>query len=293
MTKPTVTQNLMRMLDLSPVEAAPASFGSDEVSTGVTLTREQPRTFGGQVLAQSIIAADRTVEGKYIHSIHAYFLRPGDIERELFFATQRLNDSRSFSTRRVQVFQDEAPMFSAIMSFQSDSRGPEHTAVTMPEVPDPESLPKVSDYLGQLPHPIAQAVAWERPIDMRHVDAPLYTQPDASSTQPRACVWFKTFDRLVHADGSEASEAEHRAAIAYASDYLPLEPALRRHGKFWLEPGLKSASLDHAMWFHRPARATSGCCTCWIPRARRAAGCSRRVRFSIVPVSWWRPWRRK
>lgn len=90
---------------------------------------------------------------------------------------------------------------------------------------------------------------------MRHVDAPLYTQPDASSTQPRACVWFKTFDRLVYADGSEASEAEHRAAIAYASDYLPLEPALRRHGKFWLEPGLKSASLDHAMWFHRPARA--------------------------------------
>lgn len=118
MTKPTVTQNLMRMLDLSPVEAAPASFGSDEVSTGVTLTREQPRTFGGQVLAQSIIAADRTVEGKDIHSIHAYFLRPGDIERELFFATQRLNDSRSFSTRRVQVFQDEAPMFSAIMSFR-------------------------------------------------------------------------------------------------------------------------------------------------------------------------------
>ena len=182
MTKPTVTQNLMRMLDLSPVEAAPASFGSDEVSTGVTLTREQPRTFGGQVLAQSIIAADRTVEGKDIHSIHAYFLRPGDIERELFFATQRLNDSRSFSTRRVQVFQDEAPMFSAIMSFQSDSRGPEHTAVTMPEVPDPESLPMVSDYLGQLPHPIAQAVSWERPIDMRHVDAPLYTQADASST---------------------------------------------------------------------------------------------------------------
>ena len=255
MTKPTVTQNLMRMLDLSPVEATPASFGSDEVSTGVTLTREQPRTFGGQVLAQSIIAADRTVEGKDIHSIHAYFLRPGDIERELFFATQRLNDSRSFSTRRVQVFQDEAPMFSAIMSFQADSRGPEHTAVTMPEVPDPESLPMVSDYLGELPHPVAQAVAWERPIDMRHVDAPLYTQPDASSTQPRACVWFKTFDRLVHADGSEASEAEHRAAIAYASDYLPLEPALRRHGKFWLEPGLKSASLDHAMWFHRSARA--------------------------------------
>ncbi len=198
------------------MEATPASFGSDEVSTGVTLTREQPRTFGGQVLAQSIIAADRTVEGKDIHSIHAYFLRPGDIERELFFATQRLNDSRSFSTRRVQVFQDEAPMFSAIMSFQAESRGGahrgHHAGGSGPRVAaDGQRLS------GAAPHPIAQAVAWERPIDMRHVDAPLYTQADASSTEPRACVWFKTFDRLVHADGSEA----RRRSTA------PLSPTLR------------------------------------------------------------------
>ena len=116
-------------------------------------------------------------------------------------------------------------MFSAIMSFQAESRGPEHTAVTMPEVLEPESPPKVSDYLGELPHPIAQAVAWERPIDMRHVDAPRTLQPDSSSTEPRACVWFKTFDRLVHADGSEASDAEHRAAIAYASG--PPAPGVR------------------------------------------------------------------
>ena len=138
------------------MEAAPASFGSDEVSTGVTLTREQPRTFGGQVLAQSIIAADRTVEGKDIHSIHAYFLRPGDIERELFFATQRLNDSRSFSTRRVQVFQDEAPMFSAIMSFQADSRGPEHRGH---HAGGSGLVPSEGQRLsGPAPHPIAQAV---------------------------------------------------------------------------------------------------------------------------------------
>ncbi len=289
MTKPTSTQNLMHMLSLTPVEPVPAAFGSDEVLSGVTLTREQPRTFGGQVLAQSIMAADRTVEGKTLHSIHAYFLRPGDIERELLFATQRLNDSRSFSTRRVQVFQEEAPMFSAIMSFQSESRGPEHTAVTMPEVPDPESLPKVSDYLGELPHPIAQAVAWERPIDMHHVDAPLYTQPDSSSTEPRACVWFKTFDRLVHADGSEASEAEHRAAIAY----LPLEPALRRHGKFWLDRASRAPRWITQCGSTARLARTSGYCTCWIRRALRVAVCSRRVRFSIVPVSWWRRWRRK
>ncbi|MDK7353898.1 acyl-CoA thioesterase II [Rothia sp. HMSC064D08] len=251
MTKPTPTQNLMTMLNLTPAEPV----GGDDAFTAVTLTRETPRTYGGQVLAQAIMAADNTVTDKVLHSIHAYFLHPGDITKELIFTSQQLNNGRSFATRRVQALQDDIPIFSAIASFQKPGRGPEHTAVEMPQVPEPEGLPSVSDYIGEVAHPVAQAVAWERPIDMRHVDAPLYTQPDASSTQPRACVWFKTFDRLVHADGSEASEAEHRAAIAYASDYLPLEPALRRHGKFWLEPGLKSASLDHAMWFHRSARA--------------------------------------
>ena len=112
----------------------------------------------------------------------------------------------------------------------------------------------VSDYLGQLPTPLHRRSrgnvrlicdTWTRP----------WTSGGCLLGQNRVPVWFKTFDRLVRADGSEASEAEHRAAIAYASDYLPLEPALRRHGKFWLEPGLKSASLDHAMWFHRSARA--------------------------------------
>ena len=201
------------------------------------------------------MAADSTVTDKVLHSIHAYFLRPGDITKELIFTSQRLNDGRSFATRRVQALQDDIPIFSAIASFQAPGCGPEHTAVTMPQAPDPEGLPSVSDYIGEVPHPVAQAVAWERPIDIRYVSPHLYTAPDSSSQEPVATVWFKTFDTLVDATGAPASEAAHQAAIAYASDYLPLEPALRAHGKFWLEPGMKSASLDHAMWFHRAAPA--------------------------------------
>ena len=251
MTKPTPTQNLMTMLNLTPAE----SVGGDDAFTAVTLTRETPRTYGGQVLAQAIMAADNTVSDKVLHSIHAYFLHPGDITKELIFTSQQLNNGRSFATRRVQALQDDIPIFSAIASFQKPSHGPEHTAVEMPQVPDPEGLPSVSDYIGEVAHPVAQAVAWERPIDIRYVSPHLYTAPDSRSQEPVATVWFKTFDSLVDASGAPVSDAVHRAAIAYASDYLPLEPALRRHGKFWLEQGMKSASLDHAMWFHREARA--------------------------------------
>ena len=190
MTKPTPTQNLMTMLNLTPTEPV----GGDEAFSAVTLTRESPRTYGGQVLAQAIMAANSTVTDKALHSIHAYFLRPGDITKELIFTSQRLNDGRSFATRRVQALQDDIPIFSAIASFQAPGRGPEHTAVTMPQVPDPDGLPSVSDYIGEVAHPVAQAVAWERPIDIRYVSPHLYTAPDSSSQKPVATVWFKTFD---------------------------------------------------------------------------------------------------
>lgn len=251
MTKPTPTRNLQTMLNLTPTR----SLNGDDAFSALTLTRETERTYGGQVLAQAMIAAQNTVTDKALHSIHAYFLRPGDITEQLIFTSQRLNDSRSFATRRVQALQDNTTIFSAIASFQAPSDGPDHTAITMPEAPEPENLPSVSDYIGQIPSPIAQAIAWERPIDIRYVSRHLYTAPDDSTAEPSVLVWFKTFDPLVNADGGEVSQVVHQAAIAYASDYLPLEPALRAHGKFWLEPGMKSASLDHAMWFHRHTRA--------------------------------------
>ena len=214
-----------------------------------TLNRESPRIYGGQVLAQAIMAASHAAPvDRPIHSIHGYFLRPGDIDQELTLGVQHLNDGRSFSTRRVQAYQDQQPIFSAIASFQEAAKGPEHSSPMPQDLPSPESLPKVSDLVGHVPLPIARAISYERPFDLRHVEEPLWLSADPEKS-PTTSVWFKTFDALPD------DPTLHKAAIAYASDYLPVEPGLRAHGKHWLEQGMKVASLDHAMWFHRPARA--------------------------------------
>lgn len=242
----TPTQKLIAMLDL---QERPA-FGSDQQSfEAQTLSRESPRIFGGQVLAQAVMAASRSVDSdRAIHSFHGYFLRPGSIDEQLSLGVQALNDGRSFSTRRVHAYQQGLPIFSCIASFQTESAGPDHSS-EMPEgIPDPESLPTVAELIGKIPVPVAKAVAYDRPFDLRHVSAPIYMQPDKNQSATNA-VWFKTFESLPD------DPVLHRAAIAYASDYTQMEPLLRRHGKFWLEPGMNVASLDHAMWFHRDARA--------------------------------------
>lgn len=242
----TPTQKLLTMLNLQERKA----FGSDQHSFAAeTLSRESPRIFGGQVLAQAVMAASRSVEAdRALHSLHAYFLRPGSVDAQLTLGVQDLNDGRSFSTRRVHAYQEGLPIFSCIASFQTASAGPEHSS-PMPEgLPDPETLPSVAELIGHVQIPVAQAVAFDRPFDLRHVDAPLYMQADPTPAATNA-VWFKTFESLPD------DPVLHRAAIAYASDYTQIEPVLRRHGKFWLEPGMKVASLDHAIWFHRDARA--------------------------------------
>ncbi len=214
-----------------------------------TLNRESPRIYGGQVLAQAIIAMTSTVDSdRDIHSLHGYFIRPGDIDQDLSFGVQKLNDGRSFSTRRVQAYQQGQAIFSAISSFQTASQGPEHGSTMPSDLPDPESLPTVADLVGHLPLPIARAISYHRPFDLRHVEEPLWLKAD-SSKSPTTAVWFKSFAPLPDDPNF------HKAAIAYASDYMPVEPGLRAHGKHWMEQGMKVASLDHAIWFHRPARA--------------------------------------
>lgn len=238
------TQKLVQML--SPVPGIARAH--EQVFSAVTLTRETPRIFGGQVLAQAIVSAAHTVEKKQIHSLHGYFLRPGNVDDPLSYGVESLNEARSFATRRVQAYQNGAPIFSAIASFQSEARGPEHSSDFPMNVPDPELLPTAADLLGHIDLPMAQKVAYTRPFDVRHIATPLYTSPAVSPT-PTNMVWFKTFEPLPD------NPTLHQAALAYASDYTQLEPVLRNHGKSWLEPGMKVASLDHAMWFHRPARA--------------------------------------
>lgn len=227
--------------------------GTDPVSgetllTGTTPEQSRGRVFGGQVMAQSLVAGASTVEpGRLVHSMHGYFIRPGDALMPITFAVEELRDGRSFSVRRVHALQEGKTLMSLICSFQEPSDGLEHQSPMPTGVPDPESLPRTSERLGHLGHPVAQEWSWARPFDIRHVDPPLETAPDKRPVATNM-VWMKTFSGL---DGDENIQ---RAALAYASDYTLLEPVLRRHGLAWIRPGLSIASLDHAMWWHRPAR---------------------------------------
>ena len=206
------------------------------------------RVFGGQVLAQALIAAMRTmVDGRAPHSLHSYFLRPGDINKEIAFSVEILRDGRSFSARRVHALQDGLPIFSMIASFQDPDAGLEHQSLMPQGVTPPEHLPSAADLLSAFDHPATNYWSKARPFDLRHASEPVYLQP-AKQQLAEQLIWFKALSELPDDPQLQA------AALAYASDYSILESILRRHGLSWAHPGLASASLDHAMWFHRPVR---------------------------------------
>lgn len=206
------------------------------------------RVYGGQVLAQALGAALRTVDDeRVLHSTHGYFLRPGDINLPITFQVDRIHDGRSFSTRRSQAFQHDLPILSLIASFQLEDDGLEHQLDMPSDVPPPEVLKSDEELLADIDHPIARHWASGRPFDMRHVDPDIFLRHRGERVASQA-VWFK-------ARGTMPDDPQlHRAALAYASDYTILESVLRRHGVPWAHPGLKVASLDHAMWWHRFAR---------------------------------------
>jgi len=237
---------LLKLLDLSDADGANTD---EEIFVGISEPQPHGRVFGGQVLAQAILAAVRTVSGdRDIHSMHGYFLRPGDADAPITFGVQRLRDGRSFSARRAHAYQKGVPILSMIASFQPPAAGLDHQEAFPPGIPEPESLPSTADLLGEFDHPIAQQWAFQRPFDIRHVQSPLYLSAKGEK-EPTNAVWMKAKGRLP--DDINL----HRAALAYASDYTLLEPILRRHGVAWISPGMKFASLDHAMWWHRPFRA--------------------------------------
>ena len=231
---------MLETLDLS---------GGETEFVGKSQWMPHGRVYGGQVLAQSLIAASRTVAAdRVIHSLHGYFLRAGDIGQPVKYSVDVLRDGRSFSTRRVQGFQNDEPIFSMIASFQEQDPGLEHQDAFPADIPEPETLPSAAEIMGDNPHPVAQYWANARPFDMRHVDSPIYFTVKGEPVAHQA-VWIKALGDLPN------DHVLHRAALAYASDYTILESIYRRHGIAWSHPGLKSASLDHAMWFHRDGRA--------------------------------------
>ncbi|MGA1838387.1 acyl-CoA thioesterase II [Herbiconiux sp. 11R-BC] len=221
----------------------------EDIFTGPSQWMPNGRVFGGQVLAQSLVAAVRTVTpDRAPHSLHGYFLRPGDAAQPITFAVDRIHDGRSFSTRRTQAYQNGVPILSAILSFQTEDAGLEHQAEMPTDLPGPEELPSAVEVLSTIDHPVAATWARERAFDMRHVPSPIYFTVDGERRAHQA-VWIRALGRLPDDPNI------HRAALAYASDYAILEPAMRRHGVAWARPDLKMASLDHAMWWHRSARA--------------------------------------
>lgn len=219
-----------------------------DVFTGPALPTPHGRAFGGQVLGQAIAAAGQTVPAhRSIHSMHGYFVRPGDSEQKMTFEVARLHDGRSFSTRRTQAYQSGEVLMSLIASFQEEDEGVEHQErFAVDSVRQPEDLPSVWERYGHLAAERQASWMLSRPFDFRHVEGDLVL--DVPERTARQNVWLRSRNQLP--DG----QLLHAAALAFASDYLLLEPVLRKHGIPWATPGLKGASLDHAMWFHRPFR---------------------------------------
>ncbi|GAT73073.1 acyl-CoA thioesterase [Microbacterium sp. HM58-2] len=239
-------RTVRQLLDVLDLDATQART-TEDIFTGSSHPMPSGRIYGGQVLAQTLLAAERTLpEDRAVHSMHGYFLRPGDATQGLTIAVDRIHDGRSFSTRRSQAYQNGVPIFSMIASFQDADPGLEH-AVPMPEdVPSPESLLSDEDRVDGLP-PGTSRMLSDRAADIRHVEAPLFLPSDEKRV-PHQCVWMRM--RAPLPDDPRL----HRAALAYLSDMTIQESILRAHGVYWALPGLKVASLDHAMWWHRPAR---------------------------------------
>lgn len=245
-------EQLVGMLELE--QLAPAEEGGTHPHTedrflGPAFEQAFWRVFGGQVLAQSAVAAMRTVDpDRAIHSVHGYFLRPGDSAEPIEIGVERLRDGGSFSARRSQAYQGGVPILSMIASFQRRSSGPLHQLQMPAGIPEPDQLASPQELIGHVKHPVMQEWGRGRPFEIRHVDRPLYLEEDRDP-RPVNAVWMRAKAPLPD------DPVVHRAAILYASDYTLLEPVLRRHGLYWAKPGMKVASLDHAMWWHRDARA--------------------------------------
>jgi acyl-CoA thioesterase II len=233
---------MLRILDLR----SPGARTTEDIFVGDSQVMPKGRIFGGQVLGQSIIAASRTLpDERAAHSMHGYFLRPGDSTKPVTFAVDRIHDGRSFSTRRTQAFQEGVPILSMIASFQDAAAGLEHEMPMPDDVPAPEDVPALDHGTDQT-RAVSGQVA-DSPIELRHVPGPIYLSVEGEPTAHQA-VWVRTRAPLPD------DPAIHRAVLALLSDMTIQESVIRAHGLSWATPGLRVASLDHAMWWHRPGR---------------------------------------
>jgi acyl-CoA thioesterase-2 len=234
---------LLSILDLEPLEV--------NLFRGVSPNNGWQRVYGGQVLAQALVAAARTVDtDRMAHSLHGYFLLAGDPASPIVYDVERIRDGGSFNTRRVKAIQHGRAIFSMSVSFHKSEDSYDHQ-IPMPGAPAPEAVPDAREFMDQLIDKLQDNMRryWsrERPIDMRIVDAGRYLNRESKA--PVQQVWIKS-------NGSLPDDPRiHQAVLAYASDFTLLDTALIAHGKLLFDTDIQLASIDHAMWFHRPFRA--------------------------------------
>ncbi|MGW0950633.1 acyl-CoA thioesterase [Streptomyces sp. NPDC002545] len=241
-------RSLLDLLDLERIER--------DIFRGRSRYAVVPRVFGGQVAAQALVAAGRTVPGdRHAHSLHAYFLRPGDPGAPIVYTVDRIRDGRSFTTRRVVAVQHGQPVFHLSASFQAYEEGLEHQA-PMPPAPDPETLPISQERMrgyDHLPRQVVERFLEAREaVDLRYVEEPPYGR-FGEPREPHSQVWFRADGKL---DGDIDEPLLHVVLATYVSDMTLLDSVLLAHGRGgWAVGDVVGASLDHAMWFHRPFRA--------------------------------------
>lgn len=259
--------SLVDLLDLEAIEV--------NLFRGLSPDDDRQRVFGGQVAGQALVAAGRTVERGLVHSLHAYFLRPGDPSVPILYEVDRIRDGRSFTTRRVVAVQHGRPIFNLAASFHNEEPGFDHQA-TAPPAPGPETLPTFRERMA--PYREALGAWYDRPypIDIRHVHSHPVERTAGDPLPPRQQVWIR-------ADGTLGDDPLlHACVVAYASDFTLIDTTLLSHGvRSWIDGRVMMASLDHAMWFHRRFRADE-----WLlydqesPSAHGARGFARGMIFT-------------
>ncbi len=236
----TTLDALVKLLDLEAIEV--------NLFRGVSPDESRQRVFGGQVAGQALVAATRTLEpGRSVHSLHAYFLRPGDPTKPILYEVDRIRDGKSFSTRRVVAIQSGRAIFNLQASFHVPETGLDYQTPGPLDVPAPETLPDFKERMAPLREQFGDIIERPRPIDLRYVDVDPLTRGGVRAEGQM--VWLRADGRLPD------DPTLHACIVTYASDMTLLDTTVLPFGLAWDAPGIQMASLDHAMWFHRPFRA--------------------------------------
>ncbi len=251
---------LLELLDLRRLD--------DDRFEGISPPVGPQRVYGGQVAAQALVAVGRTVDpARLVHSLHSYFVRPGDPAEPIVYGVENVRDGRSFSVRRCIAYQHDKPIFLMAASFQRQETGLDHHTPAPLDVPPPDEVPTMTERLSPYPERLGIWSVIPRPMDVRYVGEPGWVPPGGRPADIHQRVWMRIDGKL------SDDPLVHAAALTFASDLTLLDSVLSVHGEVWGPGGMVGASLDHALWFHRPFRADEWFLyDCWSPSASGARG---------------------